>query len=467
MKVGILIASYNRPEYLQQCLASVKASDLSQVQTVLIVDDCSTDKETTGLINEFELPGVELIKAFSKENRSIKGSLLFGLDLLFSSADVVINLDGDAIVSRNFVTVLMDLHETFPEHIKTGFNCLTRNRDGSERHKVLTTGVGYNTKASVGGINMLFDTSRYEKWVRPSLLECLQTQGNWDHKSCLRSQADGFSIICAVPSVCDHIGFDSAMGHSKGGEPPDVAADFEEDIFKKVMYSLSEDTVSEKSFMGWVTGKLRLPMVTLVGADCVNIDRLIRAADYACKDIIFKEVKLFSSFPSNDHRVIPIRHLGIKSDYSVFMMKELSSHISTSHVLVIQHDGTVLNAKAWKNEWLEFDYIGAPWEWYTDGMNVGNGGLSLRSHRLHQILKNDESIIPINEHGVTTHKEEDHCICRLYRKYLIETYGIKFAPIEEARLFSIEGWGSENKKWNGQFGFHGRMADISQSNFIL
>lgn len=87
------------------------------------------------------------------------------------------------------------------------------------------------------------------------------------------------------------------------------------------------------------------------------------------------------------------------------MIKELNKYIETSYVLIIQYDGFILNPDAWTDEFLEYDYIGAPW-WYTDDCNVGNGGFSLRSKKLLEILANDDSILE-------THPE-DHHICRTY-----------------------------------------------------
>ena len=72
-----------------------------------------------------------------------------------------------------------------------------------------------------------------------------------------------------------------------------------------------------------------------------------------------------------------------------------------------------------------------------------------------QITANDKGIIPMNELGVTFHEEEDHCICRIYRDYLENEYKMKFAPIEVARKFAIEGWKVDNPVWNNEFGFHG------------
>lgn len=502
MKLGILVCCYNRPEYLSQCLNSLLLADIPHGTVICIVDDCSTEPEVKRVISDYMFQaspkGVWPVVHTKDKNRSIKDSIMVGCDILFTlGCDTIINLDGDAIVKQNFVQVLTKLKEKFPYNIITGFNCRTKNRNGSERHVVISEGDGYNLKKSVGGINMMFDRAQYDKWIDPAIKECLQFGGNWDHKTCLKSEASMFSIVCAVPSVVQHIGINSSMGHSTGGEPPDVADDFDglsaypelkamadqiiasipKPDFANVYYSeeqLSRMKGMERSmnkslaerflldeeskwprFERWKDGRLRLPEVTLVGVDCVDINRLVKAADISCKNIDFGNVVLLSSIPSSDPRVKQIKRLPTKGDYSDFMMKRVAEYVWTSHMLVIQYDGYVLNPLAWNDKWLEYDYIGAPWMWYTDGKQVGNGGFSLRTKKIMQITANDDGIVPINEMGVTKHREEDHCICRLYRDYLEREYKMKFAPVEEAAKFSIEGWNSQNKTWTNEFGFHG------------
>lgn len=454
---GILICSYNRPDYLRQCLESIKRADMSQVKTILIIDDHSTDAETIKIINDFELEGVELIKAFSKENRSIKGSLLFGCDLLFNSSDLVINLDGDAIVTRNFVGVLLKHKEQAPNNIITGFNCTTKNKDGSIRHPIMFHGEDYNMKVTVGGINMLFGKAEYDNYVRPALVETIAKGGNWDQKACLNSKKDNLAIRCCVPSVVQHIGVEtSSMNHMSGGEPPDMAEDFIMDEPKDYGSRL----IVRKVNLGEIThAKLYLPSVTLIAVDD-NVEGIIKAADISCRHIEFESVKLLSSMPSADKRVIPIRHLGSKKEYSKFIMKEIVDYIDTDFFMTIQSDGWICDGKKWNDEWLNYDYCGSPWYFHKDGMQVGNGAASLRTRRLHQILKEDESIVPTNDSWIKE-CQEDHNICRIYRRYLEAEYDIKFAPIEVAEKFGIEAWGRPDKRYNGQFCFHGKNIDFS------
>lgn len=192
-----------------------------------------------------------------------------------------------------------------------------------------------------------------------------------------------------------------------------------------------------------MTSKLLLPNVTLFGIHTKNAAGLMRAAEISQKEIEFGNVRLITSkiFPDDT------RHQAIQN-YSIFMVKDLYKQFFTSHVLVIQPDGYVQNASAWKDEWLELDFLGGPWEWYED-KKVGNGGFSLRSRRLCEILANDQNIREV-------HPEDDK-ICRYYHDYLVDTYGIKFGTLEQAREFSIEAWNVpiEQRVYKGQFGFHG------------
>lgn len=422
--IGISISTFNRPQYLAECLETVKRAKYPKKTCIIIVDDCSTDETTKKMIQDFstvEIPNVKIMVLMKKENKRIPDSILQAFDYFFKNlnCEFVMNLDSDALVKTNYVYVLTDLHERFPDTIVTGFNCLTRNANGSERHKVISNGIGYNTKASVGGINMLMNKEVYEKYCRPALLVSIEQGGNWDHMSCLNLQKEGKSVACSVPSVIQHIGFNSSMNHR---EKPDVADDFKE---------------------------LYLPNVTVIGVDCLKIERLIKAANDTEKNIHFNDVRLLSNIAHRDKRTHKIEPIRSKEKYSEFMIKRLNEYFSTDFVLVIQYDGYVMNYKAWDEEFLKYDYIGATW-WYEDGMNVGNGGFSLRSKKLQEILATDPHI--------TVCHPEDDSICRRYRPYLEQKYGIKFAPEEVAKKFSIEGYKQDDKYYEGQFGFHGKAV---------
>jgi hypothetical protein len=131
--------------------------------------------------------------------------------------------------------------------------------------------------------------------------------------------------------------------------------------------------------------------------------------------------------------------------YSRFCMQELEHHVVGTHVLVVQNDGYIIHPDLWNPEWLQYDYIGAPWpvKWARriGRHRVGNGGFSLRSRALVSECSRLKFWEGINE---------DIQICQIHRDRL-EERGMKFAPLEVAQRFAVE-W---DPVPGNTFGFHG------------
>jgi hypothetical protein len=193
--------------------------------------------------------------------------------------------------------------------------------------------------------------------------------------------------------------------------------------------------------------------VTLIGIDCVDVERLLRAAEISTRDLTFADVRLLSSIHHDHPWVEAIPHLGDIEAYNEFIVGQLHAHVRTAAALLIQHDGFVLNPAAWTEEFRQWDYIGAPWS--VDGRRVvGNGGFSLRSRRLLERLSAADIVRPAGA-------PEDWFICVTIRSQL-EDEGFRFAPPELAHRFSFEGDPAFGVRWGGQFGFHGlTWTDIS------
>ncbi len=131
--------------------------------------------------------------------------------------------------------------------------------------------------------------------------------------------------------------------------------------------------------------------------------------------------------PGIEVDIIPA--LKSREDYSMFVLKSLASRIDTSHVLLVQWDGYVLNPAAWREEFFASDYIGAQWFWHDDGMRVGNGGFSLRSRKLLHALQDPRIVLT---------EAEDITICRAFRPLLEREHGIRFASEATADAFAYE-----------------------------
>ncbi|VWD13626.1 hypothetical protein BLA39750_03401 [Burkholderia lata] len=150
--------------------------------------------------------------------------------------------------------------------------------------------------------------------------------------------------------------------------------------------------------------------------------------------------------------IAPLTGIGA---YSRFLLDTMIEHVRTPHVLVFQWDGFVLDATRWWPGYLEYDYIGAPWpsSFGRTGRVVGNGGFSLRSMKLLRALR---EIRPDSGD-----RPEDHVICIDLAERLENEFGIRFAPVEVAKYFSIEHYSlpnfSDSPHWSrvGTFGFHG------------
>jgi len=186
--------------------------------------------------------------------------------------------------------------------------------------------------------------------------------------------------------------------------------------------------------------------ITLVAIDFMWHDLTRYAIEASLKTVDPAEVIIIS-----DREILPgARHIirepvKVMAEYADIMLKGVAEHVNTSHALYVQWDGIAINRTQWKNEFLGYDYIGAPWPWEPEGKNVGNGGFSLRSKRLLDACLDDR--IKLTE---TDPVAEDKIIGSINRDYLEQQYAIKFAPTAVARQFSYELGQHEPS-----FGFHG------------
>jgi hypothetical protein len=129
------------------------------------------------------------------------------------------------------------------------------------------------------------------------------------------------------------------------------------------------------------------------------------------------------------------------SDYSRFMLTELSAHTSAEHVLVVQWDGFIVHPECWDPDFLNYDYIGALWRRSAGEHRVGNGGFSLRSRKLIEAV---ERLAPSETHP------EDAVIGHVLRDRLEREFAIRFPPPELAQKFAFE----RDRLDFASFGFH-------------
>lgn len=174
---------------------------------------------------------------------------------------------------------------------------------------------------------------------------------------------------------------------------------------------------------------LKLPNVTLICLTNKDFEAHKRAIDKSCESIEFGAVKLIWDEKCNSI-----------DEWSRKIVYDLPKYVDTEFALLIHSDGHVINPELWNPDWLNYDFIGAPWPLPKDDFSyrdeegtirrVGNS-VSLRSKKLMDRVAqfpwesfhgfwNEDGFIAVN-HVVELEKE-----------------GFKFAPLELAVHFSKE-----------------------------
>lgn len=203
-----------------------------------------------------------------------------------------------------------------------------------------------------------------------------------------------------------------------------------------------------------------IPDTTLCCVDCSAYELAARAMSISLAQCRFDRAILFTDVPMNvaGVEVHRIPTIGSIDEYSQFLLKDLRHHITTRFALVIQWDGYVIDASQWRSDFHDYDYIGARWP-HVPGIEVGNGGFSLRSRRLLDACADERFVVS---------NPEDAAICINNRTFLERQMGIRFAPPDVAERFSFE----RTRDSGPHFGFHGLfnipnvMPDAELSAFL-
>ena len=220
-----------------------------------------------------------------------------------------------------------------------------------------------------------------------------------------------------------------------------------------------------------------LSNITLLAIDNTNrIEGTIKAVYTSIEKINFGDVKILTSRDHKEKYEEELKEDNIKlellnsnisniNEYNKYVLYDLYSHVNTEFVLLIQDHAFIINPDAWTDEFLKYDYIGAPWQYsensyvtpFGEHIRVGNGGFSLRSQK---ILKTPLEVdIPFDctkgnfyKHFNANNYAEDGNIC-VHNRHLFIENGCKFCPLELAVKFSYEKPITENYGII-PFGFH-------------
>ena len=177
--------------------------------------------------------------------------------------------------------------------------------------------------------------------------------------------------------------------------------------------------------------KIKLPNVTLICLTNKDFEAHKEALDISCQGIEFGAVKLIWD-----------EKIGSIDDWNRKVIFELWRYVDTDFALLIHADGYVINPELWNPDWLNYDYIGAPFPLPTDDysyktpsgklVRVGNS-VSLRSRR---IMEKPYFMELLWKPYFGNTNEDGFLTC--HNREILEEEGIKFAPLEVAVHFSKE-----------------------------
>lgn len=193
---------------------------------------------------------------------------------------------------------------------------------------------------------------------------------------------------------------------------------------------------------------LQLPNVTLIALTGIYYDvaGITNAINKSTEGIDFGAVKVIG-----DSRITNV------DAWNHGIIYDLWKYVDTDYAFLFHGDGYVINPHLWNPDWLNYDYIGAPWPLPTDDysyrtpdrqiIRVGNS-VSLRSKRI-LTAPTDLGLLWRSYYGNT---HEDGFLC-VHNREILERHSIRFAPLEVAAHFSKEHEIPENEGLE-TFAFH-------------
>ena len=176
---------------------------------------------------------------------------------------------------------------------------------------------------------------------------------------------------------------------------------------------------------------LQLPEITLIALTGKDFLPHLKAVQKSCEGIEWGDVKIIyqPSIQSID-------------EWNYRIIYDLRRYVDTDFAMLIHADGHVVRPEAWRADFLDYDFVGAPWPLPSDDysyrdtsgalVRVGNS-VSLRSKRLLEL----PSILGLEWKSYHGNTNEDGFLC-VHNRERLEAEGVRFAPLEVAKYFSKE-----------------------------
>lgn len=206
-----------------------------------------------------------------------------------------------------------------------------------------------------------------------------------------------------------------------------------------------------------------ITVIAVTGRNIPEHEAAILRTFHAIPGKYDRQAVLVSPEPPEDDQITWHKNHPFNSsqEWSRYITNHLDQHFWTDFVILVQADGFALCPHHWHDEFLDYDYIGAPWPrslfhlrpwWHWWGSRVGNGGFSLRSKKWVHTCATTPGWM--NDPRRTF--AEDMYFCRVRNAYM-RRRGCRLAPLPVAMQWSYERPLPEHPEheMGSAFGFHG------------
>ena len=206
--MNFILTTYNRPDYLEKCLASLASSPFTKEDTLWIFDDFSSNPKTVNLINNFKITKAKDIHLFqSKENTGCDTNSFMALNFVYHKTKdpYIFMTETDGVYLPGWLDFLRSCYSKATSKSDIGVISLFNTKS----HEIISNYDNeLNEKKTLGGFASLVNCE-YLREVNYN-----KDPFNWDWELFKLLKDKNKKLLCSEKTYAQHIG---AFGtHSKG-----------------------------------------------------------------------------------------------------------------------------------------------------------------------------------------------------------------------------------------------------------
>ena len=214
--LGVMIPTFNRPEYLKYTFHSLSISELDTHQLIFLIFDDGSSENTEQLIRNARWGNIPIIKIFTNRvnivtqneytilpGNAFPFTIRYGIEILFELGAVyVMNSDSDAMFASTWLYTITETLAKMKDHyfILSGFRC------DDQFHKLVSEEEDYAILASLGGINFTCNRQTFYDIVQPLIYDF---SFDWLLSDACKTKS--ITIYVTNPSIVQHIGVNSSI----------------------------------------------------------------------------------------------------------------------------------------------------------------------------------------------------------------------------------------------------------------